>query len=222
MIPLHNTDWALLVLLLLGGLAAYLRVSFPRRFHACWVGIRNLRLMHQFYRPEQPKSDPFLFWLETMTLLLLPMTFLLGIRFISNSSISSSDWSTYIFLVLAFAAYQILQYAGLLAFGWALDLRKQTAYVLYFKRFSLRWSSFVLLPANFIALFALDGQWWGGAVLLGILVTMYAYSVGRALFRAPMINLPHISLLFYYLCGLEMLPLSAFFLFGLKAWIQGI
>jgi len=222
MIPLHNTDWALLVLLLLGGLAAYLRVSFPRRFHACWVGIRNLRPMHQFYRPEQPKSDPFLFWLETMTLLLLPMTFLLGIRFISNSSISSSDWSTYIFLVLAFAAYQILQYAGLLAFGWALDLRKQTAYVLYFKRFSLRWSSFVLLPANFIALFALDGQWWGGAVLLGILVTMYAYSVGRALFRAPMINLPHISLLFYYLCGLEILPLFAFFLFGLKAWIQGI
>jgi hypothetical protein len=221
-IPIHNTDWALLVLLLLGGLGVYLKVSYPGRFQACWVGIRNLRPMHQFYRPEQPKSDPFLFWLETMTLLLLPMTLLIGMRLSKESSLSSSDWSTYLLLVLAFAALQLLQYVGLLTFGWALGRGKQTVHLLYFKRFSLRWSSFVLLPVNFVALFALDGRSWSGWLLMGLLVAIYAYSVGRALLRTPVKKPLHIGLLFYYLCGLEITPLWALINWGAKAWFQGI
>jgi hypothetical protein len=178
--------------------------------------------MHQFYRPEQPKSDPFLFWLETMTLLLLPMTLLIGMRLSKESSLSSTDWSTYLQLVLAFAALQLLQYVGLLTFGWALGRGKQTVHLLYFKRFSLRWSSFVLLPVNFVALFALDGRSWSGWLLMGLLVAIYAYSVGRALLHTPVKKPLHIGLLFYYLCGLEITPLWALINWGAKAWFQGI
>ena len=222
MIPIHNTDWALLVLLLLGGLTVYMKASYPGRFQACWVGIRNLRPMHQFYRPEQPKSDPFLFWLEIMTLLLLPMTLLIGIRLSTDSSLYNSDWSIYLMLVFAFAALKLIQYAGLLTFGWALNRGKQTAHILYMKGFSLRWSSFILLPVNFVALFALEGQSWSGSLLMGFLLTLYAYSVGRALLRTPVKHTIHIGLLFYYLCGLEIMPLWTLINWGSKAWIQRI
>lgn len=215
MIPLHNTDWALLVLLLLGSLAVYLKINFPGRFHACWVGIRNLRPMHQFYRPEQLRSDLFLFWVETMTLMLLPMTLLMGLRYGAHSSLNSGDWSTYLHFVLGFIAFQFIQYAGLLLFGWAIDRWKEATQLLYVKRFSLRWSSFLFLPANFIALFALDGKSWGGAVLLGALIAVYGYSVVRSLMLTSRNNPVQIALLFYYLCGLEILPVWCLVHWGL-------
>lgn len=190
----------------MAGLLVYIRLVFPLRYEAFITCLTNMRPLMSFYRPGKSQLDLFLIFRDLIFFGTIPLSILIALRLLGNESIQASDWVNYIAILATVWIVMSIQKGTLLVLGWTFQSLNDVRNMIYTRSFSVRWISFVMLPLNFLALFAARSGPWMAYVVLIILTVSYLFSVFRSIRTNGPKFLMRPGLLFYYFCGLEILP----------------
>ena len=203
---LHHSDWALLVVALVVIQLIYLKMVFPRRFEAFQRSAANIRPLLEYYRPGRIPFDVFIILRNLSFLGTLPLSITLLYRFSTNDQLNSGDWRIFLVIALAILIVTTLQRFILYFMGWLFRSTEGSHQQIFTKAFVLRWSTFVLLPINFVLVLLPQPSVIIAWLLGGLILLIYAWAIVRALASSLGKQPLRVGYLFYYLCGLEILP----------------
>lgn len=205
-LPLHHSDWALLILLATGVIAGYLKWTFPRKFSAFVSLPFNRKYLNQFAQNDGfAVAANFAFYL----------TFALALT-LSNAAqegrgLIFEDWKEYLrFLLFAAIAFNFQNFVSALI-GWVFERGREVGDQMTVKSATRHWAFLILaplcaavifVPHNFRLFFALPVLAFLGFYLQGTIRAL------RAIRPAGPFSTSYI---FLYFCTLEILPLIILF-----------
>lgn len=203
---MHHSDWALLVMAVVAVQLIYLKLVFPRRFDAFRRSATNIRPLLEYYRPGRIPFDVFIILRNLSFLGTLPLSITLLFRLSANNQLQASDWR--IFLVVSAVVFVIMTVQRLLLYfiGWLFRSNEAVHQQIFTKAFVWRWATFILLPLNFALVFWPRPSPFAAWLLGAIILLSYVWAVVRALGSSKGLTTLRLGYLFYYLCGLEILP----------------
>jgi hypothetical protein len=150
----HHSDWVFLIISVAGVVLLYMRLGFPRRFTAFGRYIVNTRSLDAFYNPTKPiVFDTFLLLRNMVFYSVIPLSFVVGLRALNQTTIERDDWKLFAGLTLFLLIFIQIQRMVTLALSWIFGRFPELNTFHFSKIFTWSWRVLLLLPLSFLTTF---------------------------------------------------------------------